>query len=78
MSAMTRSQIKAEANAFRIWREGVGVKWHCTISEMASAVGLHENTVRRICNTRGWPILGGKHDTARAVEVDTSIQEAFG
>ncbi len=49
-----RKQIEAEANAFRIWREGSAVEWDCTLTELADAVGLTKPTVWRICQDKGW------------------------
>lgn len=49
-------EIKREARAFRIWRQGVAVDWDCTATEIAEATGIHRETVIRICAQRGWPI----------------------
>lgn len=49
-------KIEAEANAFRIWREGSSVGWDCTAAELAEATGLTAATVRRHARARGWPL----------------------
>lgn len=51
-----RNTIQLEALAFRIWREGNPVGWRCTARELAEAVKLPIQTVRKICRARGWPI----------------------
>jgi len=64
MARQLRQRITREANAFRIWREGSSVDWDCTVGELAQATGLHYNTVRVICQERGWTPRGF-HDPAR-------------
>ncbi|AET42308.1 hypothetical protein DSS3P1_29 [Ruegeria phage DSS3-P1] len=54
-------RIRHEARAFLIWREGKPVRWDCTVAELAEATGVHEGTVRRICQERSWPVQSG-HD----------------
>jgi hypothetical protein len=50
---------KDEARAFRIWREGKGVKWDCTIGELASATKIDRHVVGRIVKERRFPVAHG-------------------
>ncbi|MEP2533531.1 hypothetical protein [Shimia sp.] len=60
MSRQISPAIEAEARAFRIWREGTSVGWDCTVRELAEALGIKTETVRRICRFRDWPVQAGQ------------------
>lgn len=70
---MTRRELRAEATAFRIWREGKSVDWDCTVLELAEAVGVNPNTVRSICRERGWPVNQDNPGGFREIDVDRLI-----
>lgn len=41
-------------NEFRVWRAAQAVDWECTAHELAEELGIHVNTVWKICQRRGW------------------------
>ena len=52
---------RRKANEFRVWRAGQSVGWDCTAKELASELGLNINTIRNICNQKGWKLANGQH-----------------
>ena len=60
MSTGDNMILRRKANEFRIWRAGQSVGWDCTAKELASELGLHIETIRRICNQKGWELANGQ------------------
>lgn len=49
--------LKRRANTFLIWRAGNAVNWDCTAKEIAEETGLSTETIRKVCNAKGWEIV---------------------
>ena len=49
-------QMRTQARAFLIWREGHAVKWDCTVRELAEATGLPVSAVAYIVRYKAWPV----------------------
>lgn len=64
--SMTPTQIRVEAQAFAIWRQGHSVGWDCTLTELEDITGVPQREVRAICVQRRWPVQRGanRRDTA--------------
>jgi len=56
--------VSARANEFLVWRAGTSVGWDCTVTEIASEVGLTHQAVSAIMKRRGWKVHqnGRGHD----------------
>ena len=61
MSTGDNMILRRKANEFRIWRAGQSVGWDCTAKELAAELGLNINTIRNICNQKGWKLANGQH-----------------
>jgi hypothetical protein len=61
MSTGENMILRRKANEFRIWRAGQSVGWDCTAKELASELGLHIDTIRKICSQKGWELADGHH-----------------
>ncbi len=48
--------MSARANEFLVWRVGTSVGWDCTVTEIASEVGLTHQAVSAIMKRRGWQV----------------------
>lgn len=48
--------MSARANEFLVWRAGTSVDWDCTVTEIASEVGLTHQAVSAIVKRRGWQV----------------------
>lgn len=55
--------LRRKANEFRIWRAGQSVGWDCTATELAAELGLNINTIRRVCNQKGWELTNGQYSS---------------
>ncbi len=77
MSTGDNMILRRKANEFRIWRAGQSVGWDCTAKELASEIGLHIDTIRRICRRKGWALADGHHtgDVIGKREVDYYFEE---
>ena len=66
-----------KANQFCVWRAGQSVGWDCTAKELAAELGLHIETIRNICNQKGWELADGRQsgDVIREPEVDYYFKE---
>ena len=77
MSTGDNMILRRKANEFRIWRAGQSVGLDCTAKELAAELGLNINTIRNICNQKGWELVNGRHsgDVIGKREVDYYFEE---
>ena len=47
-------KVKRDALAYRIWAYCEPLGWDCTVRNVADALGVHWNAVRRISAINGW------------------------
>lgn len=76
---MTPRPFQRAARRFLIWRFGQSVKWRCSYSEIAEAVGASIETVRRDCHRYGYDLsYDHREDMQRreVVPVDAFFQKA--
>jgi len=50
-------QVRREAKAFRVWREGTSVNWDCSLQDLSEATGVSYTVVRSLAAERGWPVV---------------------
>lgn len=60
MAVGDNMKLTRSANAFRIWRAASSVNWDCTAEELATELGLHKDTVFKICKLKGWKLVDGQ------------------
>ncbi len=65
-------QLRTEARAYCIWREGKSVNWDCTVHDLAEATKLPVHVVRYICAVREWPV-SERERSEREVPLHTLI-----
>ena len=77
MSTGDNMILRRKANEFRVWRAGQSVGWDCTAIELASELGLHVDTIRKICRQKGWSLADGHHygSVREKREVDYYFEE---
>lgn len=81
---MKKGPMPSIAKRFLIWREGDAVKWDCTASELARAVGVDPRCVAVVCSQESWQRRGWfpkkrgiQHDTVdqmNIIPVDTLMR----
>ncbi len=54
VSSLSIKRGKSEARAYRIWCAANALEWDLTVKQLSEEVGINENTVRRVCQLRGW------------------------
>lgn len=70
---------QSRVREFLVWRLGESVDWDCTVSEVASDLGLSYEVVRRICLRRGWKTSEDFSHRSRSLRkgVDTLMGASF-